>query len=355
MDIGEWNAGIARRPMKSRQYSRWCLLAFFLCLVGLNFLGVPSQASAKNFTTQLQLPKNQLTPGASYYNLKVVPGSEQLLTLSITNPSDQAKTVKVTPVNATTADSGTIAYMPSNRQDESAETTFTKMTSVAVTVQLAPRQQKTVTLKTKIPANGFQGEIRGGLFVADLTPSQSNQQSNSTQFHLNNRFAEVTPVILRCNIDQKLRTNLKLAQVTVNPQPTVPTLTAKLRNLTPAAFGQLKIQAKVAEKATGKIVATQTTDQLAMAPNSWFNHPITLGKQNLAAGHYTLKLDLTSGKRDWHFEAPFQLSKQQVKQHNISLKKASPARPWGRWLLISGTTVSLLIGAYWLGRRQAHS
>jgi len=341
--------------MTRHQYDCRYLLALILCLVGLIFWGLPSQAASKNFSTQPQLPKNQLTPGISYYDLKVVPGSEQLLTLSITNPSDQSKIVRVTPVNATTADSGTIVYVPSKRQDESAETTFTKMTSAAVTVQLAPRQQKTVTLKTKIPATGFQGEIRGGLFVADLTPSQSNQQSSSTQFHLNNRFAEVTPVVLRCNVDQKLRTNLKLAQVTVSPQPTVPMLTAKLRNLTPAAFGQLKIQAKVTEKATGKVVATQTTDQLAMAPNSWFNHPITLGKQSLAAGHYTLKLDLTSGKRDWHFESPFQLSSKQAKQYNTSLKKAVPARPWGRWLLLSGTTVSLLVGAYWLGRRQAHS
>ncbi|UIF29848.1 DUF916 and DUF3324 domain-containing protein [Levilactobacillus brevis] len=337
---------------------KWWLVAF-LALVSLLGGGSPITAKAAqsdqpgstNFASIPLLPKNQVSAKADYFDLKVQPGGTQVLKLAVENPTKSARTLKVIPVNATTADTGHAVYVPSNRTDPSAQTTFTDMTSGPVTLHLAAHQGKTVTFTTRIPAGGFTGQVLGGLFVTDPNASPSSSNSN---FTLQNRYAEVTAVSLWCQPNQILPINLKLADVAVKTQNGQPKVLAKLRNLTPALFGNMQIQARILRTHTGKQVLTQSWKNGSMAPNSWFNLPVGLGKSRIAAGQYTLKLHITSDKRVWNFSRPFTLTSKASETHNALIHSDKTPNNWWIWLLLALLLVLLLIGlAYWLGKRRS--
>ncbi|MFC6289288.1 DUF916 and DUF3324 domain-containing protein [Levilactobacillus angrenensis] len=329
----------------------------FLAVVGLLGGGslISANAASKaapmpdsDFAATPLLPKNQLSTKVSYFDLKVEPGGTQTLKLSVTNPSKSPRTLQVMPINATTSDTGRAVYVPSNRTDPSAQTTFTKMTSGPVTVHLAARQGKTVTFTTRIPASGFTGQVLGGLFV---TNPKARRSSSTSDFTLENRYAEVVAVSLWCHPNQILPIDLKLANVSVKKQNGQPQVLAKLRNVTPTLFGKFNVQARVLRKSTGQQVLTQSLKNGSMAPNSWFNFGIGLGKKPLTAGQYVLKLHATSGKRVWNFSRDFSLSGKTVRTHNAAIHSKQP-NYWWIWLLLAILLVILLLLlAYWLGKR----
>nr|WP_243673755.1 DUF916 domain-containing protein [Lactiplantibacillus plantarum] len=120
--------------MRWKQIGQWWLLVLALLLGGL--LGsLPGQAAsntpASGFILTPLLPKDQLDKQAGYFNMKVTPGTTSTFRVSVSNPGKSAITLQVTPVNATTSDAGSVAYVPSKRHDPSATTTFTDMTSSA--------------------------------------------------------------------------------------------------------------------------------------------------------------------------------------------------------------------------------
>lgn len=330
-----------------------------LVLLVVSLGGASPVTAAKipaNFATTPLLPKNQLSTKVDYFDLRVTPGATQVLKLAVTNSSSSQRTLQVIPVNATTADSGNAVYIPSKRTDPSAQTTFTKMTSGAVTVTLAPHQGKTVTFHTQIPATGFAGEVLGGLFVTDPHAIASTAENgDASDFHLNNRYAEVTAVALQCQPAPQPRINLKLAAVGVHQLNSQPTAFARLRNLTPALFGDLQIDARVVQNRTGKQVATQTLNNGSMAPNSWFDDNVNLGNTPLTAGKYTLKLHATSGKRVWNFSGTFALTRRQSVTHNSLIKSDKQPTYWWIWWLILALLLALILafGAYWLGKQRA--
>jgi len=336
----------------------WGLLSLSLLATGLFGRPSPAQAATQpdaNFVVTPLLPKNQLNPKDGYFNLKVTPGSTQILQLSVTNPGSSSRQIDVIPVNATTADTGTIVYIPSNRTDPSAQTTFTKMTSKAISLTLAPHQGKTVTFKTKIPKNGFSGEVLGGLFVTNPQTSEASNKRNAQNFQLANRYAVTTAVALWCQPNQTIPAKVVLAntKVVYSKTDTAPMVVAKLRNLAPVAFGGLQIHAQLFEQANGHEVAAQTLKNRSMAPNSWFDSEIGLGDKPLPAGRYTLKLKLASGDRHWNFTEPVNLSKAHAQEHNNSTKTATGKQQLWLWFAGGGLLILLIIvGAYVLGRRH---
>lgn len=303
-----------------------------------------------NFEMTPLLPANQIDKKASYFSLHVKPGAIQVLKVAVSNPTSETKTLKVIPVNATTSDAGVAVYIPSNRQDPSATTTFTKMTSAAVTIKLAAHQAKTVAFTAQIPKKGFVGEILGGLFVTD-TQSKGAAPKSKQGFAIKNRYAEVAAVALWCQPNKPVPVNLKLAAATVVTDNQQLQVKAKIRNVAPTLFGKLQIKARVIQRATGKTIATQTLKSGSMAPNSWFNYPIELGSARLAAGKYLLKLQLTSGKREWHLSREFNLTAQRARQQNHQLRRRT-VRQWWPWLVAVIVGIGGLGGAYWFGRRR---
>ncbi|MFC6180121.1 DUF916 and DUF3324 domain-containing protein [Lactiplantibacillus daowaiensis] len=336
---------------------RWLAFSLIGLLFGL-LIGRPPllQAATKptNFVATPFLPKNQLSKKAGYFDLKVTPGQTQVLKLAVTNPGDTARTLEVIPVNATTSDAGSVVYIPSTRRDPSAQTTFTALTSGAMTIKLAPHQGKTVTFRTKIPAGGFRGQVLGGLFVTDPKATVPKPKSKKQNFRLQNRYAEVTAVSLTCQPKKAIPITLKLAAVKVGLQNNTPMVFAKIRNLAPVLFGQLQIQAQVRQKSTGRVITTQHLKQGSMAPNSWFNYGVKLGSKDLAAGTYSLDLHLTSGTRHWHFKQNFVLSAKRTREHNTTVKAVKQPVNWWLWLILALTLLSLLlVGTYWLGKQRS--
>ncbi|WP_048000005.1 DUF916 and DUF3324 domain-containing protein [Lactiplantibacillus herbarum] len=334
---------------------RWLVFGLILLLGLLSGVGSVQAASptaATGFVLTPLLPKNQLDKQAGYFNLQLTPGTTQTLSVAVSNPSKSPVTIRVTPVNATTADTGNVVYVPSDRSDPSATTTFTQMTTAGVTVNLAAHQAKNVSFKVTIPKNGFKGEVLGGLFATNTASSTTKNKSNQG-FVLKNRYAEVTAVALWSQSRQPVPIKLDLANVKVNTQNEQPVVVAKIRNLAPTLFGQLKLQSRVTQVKTGTTVATQQLKSGSVAPNSWFNYQVALGTQRLAAGQYRLNLHLTSGQKVWNFQQNFQLTAHRAQQHNQHL--VGPRRiNWWLWAVVAVVILlALLVTAYWFGQRRS--
>ncbi|MFB9769413.1 DUF916 and DUF3324 domain-containing protein [Lactiplantibacillus modestisalitolerans] len=322
-----------------------------LTFIGSGLTAMAAKTPTSNFTVTPILPDNQIDRRTSYFDLKVEPNASQELQVKVSNPATSRKTLRIMPINATTADGGQAVYVPSPRQDPSATTTFTKMTSPAVTVELAPKEAKTVTFRSRIPRAGFSGQVLGGIFVTD-TKSQATTTKAKRGFALRNRYAEVVAVSMWCQ-PRTVPVELRLAQVKTADTNQQPTVSAKIRNVTPVLFGQMKIEAQVIQQSTGKTIATQQLKNGSMAPNSWFNYQVNLGKRTLSAGDYLLKLHLTTGKRDWKFSEHFELSTQRAQQHNRKLKQPQ-SQPWLLWITLAAVGVIGLLGAaYWIGRHRS--
>ncbi|GAB6093333.1 DUF916 and DUF3324 domain-containing protein [Furfurilactobacillus curtus] len=300
--------------------------------------------SGAGFTISPQFPANQNSQTTGYFDLTVAPKDTQEITVNVINTTDHARKLRVQPTDAWTGDNGLVNYTPNPKKRPETKTSFTKLTSRGVTVDLNAHEGKPVTFTTKVPAQGFSGQILGGIFVTDPAVTKTTGKQN---FKINNRYAMIIGVLLHQANRAKVTPDLKLASVTGSQKNQRATILATLKNPRPVLFGKMTIHAKV----TGQMRTTTTLKNYEVAPNSRFNAAIDLGERKLQPGRYHLDLTAKSGRHTWHFKRNFTVTKKAANQANEHIKVK---QNW-LWLWITLGVLAaglLLFGGYWLGRRR---
>lgn len=301
----------------------------------------PVHAEGAGFTVTPVLPKNQIGGNTGWFNLLVVPGQQQALTVTVANQSTSTKQLHLTLTNAYTQDNGQVGYAPNSRHDPSAVTQLTAIGSKPIDIELAAHTGKQVTFQVTPPAHGFPGQILGAIYVQDRT--QDKTQS-SDGFAIANEFAMVVAVQLQTST-QVVAPALKLNSV----KPDATSVVARIQNTQARLFGKMTLTSKVVNKATKQTVLTQKDTNYQMAPNSYLDYHL-LPKKPLAAGKYTATIVATAGKYRWTLTRDFQLTAQAAAKITPPEKQHPQTFNW--WLLSPIVLLSVLLLGIWLGRRH---
>lgn len=248
-------------------------------------------SSGAAFVVTPVYPANQTGGRPGYFVLQVTPGRTYQLQVQVANLSQaEARTIRLTPVPATTTNVPDIDYTPSRQpQDPSARYTLNQFFSPPVTITLPAGTARIVTFTYAIPAQGFPGEILGSLYALDVTKTPTVKG----QFALANHFARAVGIVLSTAPGQSAAPQLALGSV-------VPTITgnqsavkAVIRNEAPQSFRDLALTAQVTRANNATVLFKKRLTKGAMAPTSQFTLTIPAGQQ-LNPGHYQLTLQGTA-------------------------------------------------------------
>ncbi|MCI1986918.1 MAG: DUF916 and DUF3324 domain-containing protein [Lactobacillus sp.] len=306
----------------------WWLLGLVVTLCTVTLPVPVHAANGASFTVTPTVTAQQVGGDTGYFNLKLAPNQQNALTVTITNLTAKAKTVRVVPTNAGTSAGGQLSYAPGMPKDSSAVYRFTDLLvdRRSQTVTLPAKTAKQVHYTVKMPAKVVTGQILGGLHVQD---TQDYAQSGAG-VAIVNRFAMVVAVQLQSN-ESLLAPELKLLTVKPGVQSNRAAILATIQNTQPRLFNQLKVVAKVTPRGQSQTVVQRTSQRLSMAPNSHFNYGIYSDKA-LTAGKYTLTLTATAHQWRWQFKRDFTITAKQAEAANrkahLEPKRQVP------WLLI---------------------
>ncbi|WP_395318128.1 DUF916 and DUF3324 domain-containing protein [Fructilactobacillus frigidiflavus] len=310
----------------NKQFCLKIILVLSLTLIA-GFLGNSVQANSggAEFSVVRDQPANQVDATKPYFDLNLKPNQITNFKITISNDSNASNDFEVYANNAVTNQNLIIDYSPNKDQasqlvDKTYD--FQKLVSPQKTkVTIKPHSSKQVEFKVKMPAEKFDGELLGGIYVRKTL--KSHAENGYT-----NRFNFVTSVLIHEN-DQKTVPNLKLKKVDLETSPVNNQLQVKLQNSAMVYANNLDVDAKVYNHQNKQVLAVNNTSR-SIAPNSQFDYLIPLNKQHLKSGKYSLDLNIKDAKtgKTWHFEKNFVVSQQKSIQSTDAYKTISTVPVW---------------------------
>lgn len=187
-------------------------------------------------------PASQIDTKTGYYDLKVEPGQEQNLEMTLMNDGDKPMLVHMSANPASTNDNGVIEYGKNKiKVDESMTANVGSMITVPKRVTIPAHGTIKVSAKLLVQSQRFNGIAVGGIpFVTD--PEAGKTQKSGVQ--VRNRYAYDMGVVLH-ESDETVTPNLRMHQVrpaTVNYRTAI---LARLQNDQPAFITDMKSHAVV--------------------------------------------------------------------------------------------------------------
>lgn len=254
-----------------------------------------------SFDAQAVLPENQQSE-ASYYDLKVVPGSSQKLVLKLRNTSTKDITVNVEANNGITNQNGAIDYSKHGEKLLGGPS-FEELISKNQKVSLKPKEEKEVAFELNIPEKGFDGTVLGGFYCYEDTEGKEEQTEG---FTLNNKFAYTIGAKLICS-GNDVQPNFALSKVTPGLDNGYLTVFADLENSQPVLMSKLAMHATVTRKGQ-KDVLKEMDKKISFAPRSKFSLPISWNNEPLKKGNYELVIDLKNDEgKTWQLKKEFEI------------------------------------------------
>lgn len=266
------------------------------------------------YSVKANIPENQINKTLTYFDLKMEPGQEQEISLTVSNSSDKEASISISPNIAMTNQNGVIDYSQFKpKLDSTLEIPLNSIISGKQDVTLAPNETKQIPFTIKMPEKAFEGIILGGFYISKETINNSSKEEKDVQ--IKNNYSYVIGIQLRESLNEvtpELKLN-KIKPALLNYRTAV---TANLQNTEATLIKGLNVHAKIWKKGSSKILHEIKKTDLSMAPNSNFDFPISWDNQILEAGSYTLKLEASSGEHKWNFEEDFMISAKESRSLN---------------------------------------
>ncbi|MFW8054136.1 DUF916 and DUF3324 domain-containing protein [Vagococcus fluvialis] len=321
------------------------LFLFTIAILTLPIKVVFADSSNMDFSMNIVTPKNQFNKNVTYFDLLVKPSEQQKLEIIVTNTGDKKKKFSVTPTNAVTNSKGNIDYNVQTKDyiyDKSLKIPFTSLVSEEQIVEIEAKSSKTVTFDFKAPDQPIDGIILGG-FVTQLVDFE-NTEDNKSDVTFVNKFQMVKGVVLRSSDKES---NIKPVIQLNDIQPSLysyrTSVTANLQNKTPIMIGKVKVEASVSKKGYGKILKSESRNDIEFAPNSNFNFPIMWDNEPLIPGDYTLYLTVEADDTSFSFEEDFKITKSDSDRINKEAIELVEEDKYPFWIIVGAILASLVI------------
>ncbi|MGX7244870.1 DUF916 and DUF3324 domain-containing protein [Enterococcus quebecensis] len=330
------------------------LLAIILLSLTL-ITGAVAQASEIDFTVKAILPENQRSKEISYFDLKVVPGKSQTLSLELINDTEEDITVYASANSAITNDNGIVDYSyKDTKKDSSATFTFSEIASMPKDIKLPKKSKKIVECTIDIPKDPFDGYVLGGLYFEQKEDDKAKEKSQGA-LAVGNRFSYVVGVLLN-ETDKEVRPELTLNEVKATQKNGNNAVIMNIQNKTAAMIKKLQMDAKLYYENETKPRYENHQESLTMAPNTNFNYKIDLKEQPFVAGNYTVKIKANDGFRDWTWERKFKIEEKEAEKYNATAVNLPPDQksqwPWLLIIVISLVILAVIIGIIFYFKRK---
>ncbi|WP_086311982.1 hypothetical protein A5821_003227 [Enterococcus sp. 7F3_DIV0205] len=325
--------------MKKRRYLAAIILLLFLTI------GSVSQASEIDFSVKAILPENQRSKEISYFDLRVVPGETQTLSIELTNDTDEEITVYASANSAITNDNGVVDYSyKDTKKDSSAVFTFSEIASMPKEIILPKKSNKTIECTVDIPKHPFDGYVLGGLYFEQKEEKEAQSQG---ALAVGNRFSYVVGVLLS-ETDKEVKPELALNDVKATQLNGNNAVIMNIQDKKAAMIKKLQLDAKLYYEDETKPRYENHQESLTMAPNTNFNYKIDLKDQPFVAGNYTVKLKANDGYKDWSWERKFKIEEKEAKKYNATALNLPPGSnnqfPWNLIVGIGAGILAVILG-----------
>lgn len=298
------------------------------------------------------LPSNQRDHSLSYYDLRVKPGTKQVIEVEVTNNQETSQLLTCEVVNATTSPTGEINYSANQeRLDESNHDSVAEIASVPKDITVPAKTTTKVDVTLTLPDKSFKGVKLGALQIQLINP-ETKKDDTESNFTIENTYQYVIAMMLS-EEDALPDPLLKLKKIYPSQQNRRNTLMVNLQNPKPLLMNQLTYQVKIYKKDRQEMIIDKEYQDYRFAPNSHFDLPISWENKPFKAGTYFLKLSAYSEELEqkWQFEEDFVITAEEAKTLNQTArdleKNYIPYYIAGGGLLVC--TIAL---ALWYKRRK---
>lgn len=313
-------------------------------IVGILFFGEISEATAPKFSVQAVLPDSQRNQEVSYFDLRLAPNQQEILTVQVTNNSDEEMVLEIGAQTATTNSNGVINY---GKNDDPADDTlpvdFSKIAKIEEeSITLAGQESRDVIIEVNMPDKSFDGQLLGGITVSEKLSEEAENESQIT-----NRFSYSLAVVIS-QTDTEVFPELDLRQVEVNQRNRRSYVIGSIQNQASLLLNDVNVEGKVYKKGETTPIYTDMRSDMRMAPNSTLPFGVSTGTKPLQSGEYTLTLLVTVDEDTWEFEEDFTITANQAKKFNEQAVNLEQDNTSLYLLIAAGVIGVLLIAILWL-------
>lgn len=337
---------------------RICAGALALLFVLLSFpqLAAAQTIESADFTVQAVIPDNQIDKNQSYFDLRMQPGDSQTLTVNIINRSQEAITVDVALIAASTNRNGLIEYQVAVEPDETLRTPFDTIADAPAEITVPADSVESADITIAMPENRYDGAILGGIV---FTRRVSNE--NTEGVSITNRFSYVIGVKLT-ETDTAVGPDFRLKGI----EPTLinyrRAVSIALHNPVALIVKDANVTANIYRKGEATPLFSTHKNSVEMAPNSLFQLPVEWAGEAMEAGDYRAHVKLHYDGRVWEWDEGFVIAADDAKNVNDNAIEAPAtdntvnANWWKTWwwlpVVLAVILILLLWIAFLLGKRR---
>ncbi|MBO0441223.1 DUF916 and DUF3324 domain-containing protein [Candidatus Enterococcus ikei] len=297
-------------------------------------------AGATGFTYSLTFPENQMEDNIGYYKLKVTPGQEQTLAITVSNPSAEKVTIDVSLNGAKTNQNGVIEYGDSTiDNDESLKYDFVDLVTGPEKVELEAGETKKIELKLQIPETGIEGVIAGGIQL--MKANQDENVTNQGGSHIINQYAYVIGLLLQ-ESEEELAPDLKFNQVFAGQNSYRNTIFVDFSNIIPAFLNEMTVETQITAKGRDAVLFERKQTGMRMAPNSFIQFPISMNGERMVSGTYVATTLVTSGDQRWEWTEEFEITREDANKFNEQDVSLVPEKG-KNWVLIAMSIAGAIV------------
>jgi len=272
--------------------------------------------ASMGFSVTPSFPENQQS-GSGFYDLRITPGQEQDITVTVTNPTDTEIAVVVEAFTVSTARSGTVDYSNARINDETLPYSISDLITIPEPrVVISPNSAREVTLRLSAPSESFDGVLLGSLrFLRE--PTEAEREAAGA---IMNRYAHAMAIRLSMN-DRELTPDFALGEITSQITNARASIVVDVRNPVARMARGARAEARIFELDSNREIFHFSLDEVDFAPNCVF--PFTMVDRagyGIAPGMYRAEITLDYQGETWHFDQEFEIAPTQAATVNSAAR-----------------------------------
>lgn len=298
------------------------------------------------FNYKVEYPDNQIGANKGYFDLVAAPGTEQAVTLVLSNPGTEKISVNVALNGAKTNPNGVVEYGGTDiENDVSLKFPFEDVVSGPETVELAGGEVKNVAIKVKMPETSFEGVILGGIQLKKANQESKGEATKGAT--VRNEYSYVVGMVLK-NSEVEVQPEIQLNKASGSQRNYRNSVSINLSNSAAVLLtSKVGIETQVMKKGSKEVLYERKQTGMSFAPNSQLDFYVSMNGEQMVVGDYTADVLVTIGDQKWEKSLDFTITKEEADKYNkrdVGLVQ-DRGLDWKlvAWIVVGGVSVVILI------------
>lgn len=284
--------------MRNTKRFACAIMVLSLCILGACAM---AETPSIGYAVRAVLPGNQLGESGMSFNLKVTPGQQQTLQVTVMNRGDEEIEVALEANTAYTNENGVIEFSYSEERDASLAVDFAQIATPAQAVIKVPANgEATAEFLVRVPEEPFEGAVYGGFLFTKLGQGEDAEDAGMA---IRNIYRYAIGVRLQQS-EVRIEPAFDLTGAEMSPSGPL-ALLLDLHNPQAVVARGITLCARVYPKGSEEPIITFDRENVAMAPNSSMRYTLYFHDNTpLESGEYSVLTELEFDGQTWLFETP---------------------------------------------------